>query len=157
MTAREIALALDGQRAQRLNNGSYLVPCPVPSHGKGRGDRSPSLHISDGQTRVLFYCFAGCDSRDVLHALRRRGLFERGALPGSRAATPGVSKSAERPAEDSEAPECQKHRIAAWLWSKRQPIRGTAAEHYLHGRGISCALPPTLAFLPALDSYPPAM
>ena len=56
----------------------YLVPCPVPSHGKGRGDRSPSLRISDGDTRVLVHCFAGCDPRDVLDVLRRRGLLDDG-------------------------------------------------------------------------------
>jgi len=48
MTARSIALALGGRRAQRLTDGSFLIPCPVPSHGKGRGDRSPSLRIGGG-------------------------------------------------------------------------------------------------------------
>jgi hypothetical protein len=47
-TAREIALALAGRRAQRLADGSFLVSCPVPSHGKGRGDSNPSLRIGDG-------------------------------------------------------------------------------------------------------------
>ena len=60
ITAREIA-AVFGKRAQQLADG-WLVPCPVPSHGKGRGDRSPSLRISDGESsRLLVYCFAGCD------------------------------------------------------------------------------------------------
>jgi hypothetical protein len=48
MTARKIALALSGQRAKRLADGSYVVPCPVASHDKGRGDRNPSLRIGDG-------------------------------------------------------------------------------------------------------------
>jgi hypothetical protein len=49
--ARDVALAVAGRRAQRLADGSYLVPCPVLSHGKGLGDRHPSLRIGDGQTR----------------------------------------------------------------------------------------------------------
>ena len=59
MTARDVALALAGRRAQRLADGSYLVPCPVPSHGKGRGDRNPSLRIGDGASRLLV-----CDTPD---------------------------------------------------------------------------------------------
>ena len=39
---------------------------------------------------------------------------------------------------------------AAWLWSRRKPITGTIAEVYLRAaRGITCSLPPTLAFLPS--------
>jgi hypothetical protein len=64
--ARSIALALGGRRAQRLADGSYLIPCPVRSHGKGRGDRNPSLRIGDGTTRLLVHCFGGCDSVAVL-------------------------------------------------------------------------------------------
>src|SRR5215471_1873788 len=74
--ARDIALALAGRRAQRLTDGSYLVPCPVPSHGKGRGDRNPSLRIGDGALRLLVRCYAGCDTRDVLDVLRWRGLLD---------------------------------------------------------------------------------
>src|SRR5262245_32720239 len=76
MTAAEIARALAGPRAQRLSDGCWLVPCPVLSHGKGRGDRSPSLRIGDGETHLLVCCYAGCDHRDVLAELRHRGLLE---------------------------------------------------------------------------------
>jgi len=75
--ARDVALALlAGRRPQRLPDGGYLVPCPVPSHGRGRGDRNPSLRIGDGETRLLVHCFGGCDPRDVLDVLRRRGLLD---------------------------------------------------------------------------------
>ena len=75
-TARDIAFALAGRRAQRLPDGDYLVPCPVPSHGKGRGDRNPSLRLADGEVRLLVRCYAGCDRRAVLDELRRRGLLD---------------------------------------------------------------------------------
>lgn len=55
--AREIAMALGGRRARRLTDGSYLVSCPVPSHGNGRRDRNPSLRIGDGP---LLTCSARC-------------------------------------------------------------------------------------------------
>jgi hypothetical protein len=54
--------------------------------------------------------------------------------------------------------ERQQHEKAAWLWSQRKPITGTIAERYLRGRGITCPLPPTLAFLkPSRPEHHPAM
>ena len=70
--AASIARALGGHR----NGDGYLVRCPVSRHGKGRGDRSPSLSIRDGDDCLLVRCFAGCDPRDVLAELRRRGLLD---------------------------------------------------------------------------------
>jgi hypothetical protein len=47
--------------------------------------------------------------------------------------------------------EAEQHRKASWLWSQRHPIANTVAETYLReARGITCALPPTLAYLPPL-------
>jgi hypothetical protein len=142
MTAR-IAAALAGKRAQRLADSSYLVPCPVSSHGKGRGDRSPSLRISDGKTRLLVKCFAGCDPRDVLAELRRRGFLDDRPTP---------VRSSAAPTPKPQTPDAyarRQHHKAAWLWSKRQPIAGTPAEIYLREvRRIACPLPATFAFLP---------
>jgi CHC2 zinc finger len=48
--------------------------------------------------------------------------------------------------------------VAAYLWSIRQPIQGSLAETYLReARGITCPLPPTLAFLPLHKDQPPRM
>jgi hypothetical protein len=44
--------------------------------------------------------------------------------------------------------EREQHRKAAWLWSQRKPIMGSLCERYLRSRGIACALPATLGFLP---------
>lgn len=72
MTAVSIARALAGHR----NGDGFLCRCPVPGHGQGRGDRRPSLSVCDGDDRLLVRCFAGCDPRDVLAELRRRGLLD---------------------------------------------------------------------------------
>jgi hypothetical protein len=141
--ARDIAFALAGRRAQRLGNGGYLVPCPVPSHGAGRGDRNPSLEIRDGNCALLVRCYAGCDSRDVLDELRRRGLLDRQQdrpAPG-RPSSPATSKPTDHEIEQS--------RKATWLWQRRQPIVGSIAEKYLRNvRGYTGPLPPTLGYLP---------
>src|SRR5262249_16033246 len=137
MTAREIAIALGGRRAQRLADGGYLIPCPLPSHGKGRGDRNPSLRIGDGDTQLLVRCYAGCDARNVLDDLRRRGLLDDRARRDGSAVAP---KEKCAPQVRNYADE--QHRKAAWMWSQRRPIGGTVAEIYLRkARGITCALP----------------
>jgi hypothetical protein len=152
MTARDIALTLGGQRAQRLSDGSFLVSCPVPSHGKGRGDRSPSLQISDGDSRLLVHCHAGCDPLGVVDELRRRGLLDdRHPVHGDdhrRRHHHHVDDRGAACGDDVRRHRDRQHEKAAWLWSQRKPITGTAAERYLRSRGITCVLPKTLAFLP---------
>jgi len=127
MSAREIALALGGRRAaQRLADGSYLVPCPVPSHGKGRGDRNPSLQIKDGASRVLVRCHAGCDVRDVLDELRRRGLLDDGA----------IRRDPPRPAERDNLENAER------IWREAKHIEGTPGALYFSKRGIDITLLP---------------
>jgi 5S rRNA maturation endonuclease (ribonuclease M5) len=54
----------------RPNAMGYKARCPVPGHGKGRGDRNPSLNVAPGDDgRVLVTCFAGCPTEDVLAEL----------------------------------------------------------------------------------------
>lgn len=64
--AAEIARHWGGVRS----GTGWLVRCPVPGHGRGRGDLTPSLSIADGTNgRLLVHCFAACAPRDVLAAL----------------------------------------------------------------------------------------
>ncbi|MFZ0716523.1 hypothetical protein [Mycobacterium sp.] len=51
------------------NGSSASAECPVPDHGRGRGDQHPSLRLTDAAGKVLIHCFAGCDTADVLAAL----------------------------------------------------------------------------------------
>ena len=142
--ARRIAEALaHWRKPQRLADGSYLTCCPVPSHGRGRGDRSPSLQISDGDSQLLVRCYAGCDPRVVLDVLRRRGLLNDQAKP-----TAKPEHASPKPQASNDYAR-QQHDKARWLWSRRQLITGTIAEKYLRVRNITCELPPTLGFLPA--------
>lgn len=142
--ARRIAEALaHWRKPQRLADGSYLTCCPVPSHGRGRGDRSPSLQISDGDSQLLVRCYAGCDPRVVLDVLRRRGLLNDQAKP-----TAKPEHASPKPQASNDYAR-QQHDKARWLWSRRQLITGTIAEKYLRVRNITCELPATLGFLPA--------
>ena len=74
-----LARELNGKPA----GSGFICSCPLPTHGKGRGDKHPSLSIaasSDGS--LLLHCKAGCDSRDIFSALRARGLIDE--RPGRR-------------------------------------------------------------------------
>jgi hypothetical protein len=76
MTAADLAAALGGRRA---GPGRWMARCP--SHE----DRTPSLSLTERAGRVLVYCFAGCRQRDVIEALRARGLWpERISTPATR-------------------------------------------------------------------------
>lgn len=71
--AREIAEAFDGH--WRGQNGM----CRCPAHD----DRTPSLAIGLGKHAILFHCFAGCSSADVMAALARHGIEPRELFDGS--------------------------------------------------------------------------
>ena len=76
MNAKEIAEALGNARRNTSNNG-YLASCPVSSHGQGKGDKNPSLSITDTEddVHVLFKCFGGCSQDSVFTAIRDLNLL----------------------------------------------------------------------------------
>ena len=59
-----------GCRCQRaLAKGSIITHCP------GHDDRHPSLSVKEDNGKLLIHCFAGCDQRQVITALKARGLW----------------------------------------------------------------------------------
>jgi hypothetical protein len=52
----------------------------------------------------------------------------------------------------------RKGELAAWLWSRREPVtEDCPVAKYLRRRGYTEAIPATLGYLPAGDRHPPAM
>ena len=49
--------------------------CRCPAHD----DRTPSLSVRPGRTRLLLHCFAGCDAASILRALAADDLLEPGS------------------------------------------------------------------------------
>jgi hypothetical protein len=120
VNAETIAKALDGRRAGR----GWIAPCPVHE------DRRPSLSIRDAQGKVLLRCHAGCDSRDVIEALRECGLWGGGA----KAAPLPIPRT---PASEQPDPEDTKRTASALsLWEAAGGPRGTLAETYLASRKL---------------------
>jgi hypothetical protein len=133
---------------RHVRNG-YLCRCPMPSHGKGRGDRNPSLSIAGGDDgKPLVHCFGGCDPRDVLATLRARGLFDERRDPARPQRR--TSKPLPLPPDDP-GPDP----TAVTIWRSSEPIAGTLGEIYLRLRGITLDPPPSLRFLQAAE-YPPS-
>jgi len=126
MDADRIGIALKGRR----NGNGWLVSCPCPNHGSGRGDRNPSLSVSDGEDRLLLRCFAGCEFEDIIDALRGRGLLNDNRVEPRRDAPRVIPKIEADP-------------LALELWDRSEPIHGTIAEEYLQRRGILLT-PPSL-------------
>jgi hypothetical protein len=76
------------------SGAGFLIRCPVPSHGKGRGDRNPSCSISDGEKGFVVYCHGGCDSRDVLRCLgvEPREPYKDAGIPASSISQPAPAR-----------------------------------------------------------------
>jgi putative DNA primase/helicase len=130
MNANQIGIALKGRR----NGRGWLVRCPCPNHGKGRGDLCPSLSVEDGdEGRLLLFCFAGCPFEDILDELDHRGLTDdEEREPRARP----ISATPHRPNAD-----------AVLIWRAAEPVHHTLADEYLSRRGITLR-PPTLRFRP---------
>jgi hypothetical protein len=68
MQAEQIAKSLGN--AKRAN-GQWVASCPVPSHGKGNGDKNPSLSVHiDDEGKPLFHCHGGCSQEEVFNTIR---------------------------------------------------------------------------------------
>ena len=101
----------------KWSNGAGMCRCPA------HDDRSPSLSVRIGDRSLLFHCFSGCDTRDVLRALRHGGTVGRdGVLNTDEAAAPVEPGNLLT--------------VIERLWNSASPIRGTPAADYLDGRGI---------------------
>jgi DNA primase len=66
MSAEFLAHALKARRS----GSAWMAPCPAHE------DRNPSLSIREFDGKVLLHCHAGCAQRDVIEALKARGLWE---------------------------------------------------------------------------------
>jgi hypothetical protein len=113
--------------------------CRCPAHD----DRSPSLSVRIGDRALLFHCFAGCKTVEVMRALRRVGLT---ALCADTFVGSGRPVMPATP-----------NQVARRLWEGSVPISGTLAAVYLDRRFIT-ALSAELRYKPRtqLGSRPDA-
>lgn len=69
MNIEEFLARVNPSRLKQTGDGVYFLSCPCASHGKGQGDRSPSLSAAAGRDGgVVLFCHAGCRTEDVAAA-----------------------------------------------------------------------------------------
>jgi hypothetical protein len=76
---RPVDKVLERAAIVRKAGDGWLVSCSLREHGKGRGDKNPSVSISEGDDgRALVRCKAGCETEAVVSAwgLTMADLFE---------------------------------------------------------------------------------
>lgn len=128
MKAETVAKALGGRKVGQ----GWTARCPA------HDDRDPSLSIRDAGGKVLVRCHAGCDQRDVIDALRARGLWEgighvRRHRHGRTVCKP------EHPAPRI----IERGAFALSIWEAAKPAPDSPVETYLASRGLK--LPPSSA------------
>jgi len=101
--------------------------CRCPAHADG----TPSLSVRLGRKAILFHCFAGCPTEEVLAAIRADNLD----APRDLDHVPAIGR-------DYRA-------LALAVWRSSEPIARTLAARYLASRAIDIALPPALRFVPS--------
>ena len=121
--------------------------CRCPAHN----DRTPSLSVRVGRTALLFKCFAGCETIDVMRAIRGLDM----SIPAGGQRLAGSPSSPHSPV--------WLRRRAQDLWDEALPIAGTPAQTYLRRRAIPLT-PPVLRYHPRtplgrgkLAAFRPAM
>jgi putative DNA primase/helicase len=133
MTAEAIAKALGGRKA----GAAWMARCLA------HDDRAPSLSIADTcDGKVLVRCHAGCEQRDVIAALRGRGVWDADERRPIR-----FSRKLDRvppPETDSDAMRRTEAGLAIWRGS--QSAAGTPVETYLRSRGLAIPIPPSICF-----------
>ena len=130
-----------GGKARKLGT-RWQVSCPVPDHGRGRGDRTPSLSIGEGDDgRILMRCFAGCSTEAICRAL---GIELRDLFPdeSSRRWTSGAGcREPTRPRRmpPNEAPSLRPpRREVEQLWRSSRPVSADpTVTDYLAARGLA--------------------
>lgn len=130
MQTAEIAAALGGAHG---SGKWWRCRCPV------HGSRGPSLALRDGERALVVKCWAGCDPREVLAELRRRGLAGGRAL-GVRSEPHLAIRADAEPRIDA----------ARRLWKAAQSAFGGPVVRYIAGRRIALPPPPSLRYAPAL-------
>src|SRR5665213_3625415 len=120
MNAAEIVKALGG----RWNGHHGSARCPAHE------DRDPSLSIDERDGKILLKCFAGCDNRDVIAALRSRHLWP-DTPSGGRSREHHRRRRQNFPPAGKTPQQVERSELARERWRNSGGIEGTIAEWYL--------------------------
>jgi len=133
LAGRRLGIEEEGRAlVERLGGrwGADGGKCRCPAHD----DRTPSLSVRPGRTRLLLHCFAGCDASAILRALKTDHLLGPCATGTCQSGRPGG--------------DARRKAAALRLWREARSIAGTPAEAYLASRGLGLGSTAALRFHP---------
>jgi hypothetical protein len=134
---RPVDKVLECAANARKASGGWLVSCPLPAHGKGRGDKNPSVSVTEGDDgRVLVRCKVGCETEAVVSAwsLTMADLFESTNGHGKKSSS--IPRKQLQPYNRATSRTMQKPRVC-WSSFYRNKVSGTRSTR----DGRRCASP----------------
>jgi len=155
LTFQDIAQIAKSLGKASLSGRNWTCLCPAHK------DRMPSLSMALGQDgQLLLHCYAGCSFDQILQELNHKGLLNnsrKNTVPSYYPSKPpkpskvvdfrqpSVSKPYLKP---SKVDPYRDNPSIVRLWESSKPAVNTAVERYLHSRGLTEAIPPSLRYLP---------
>ena len=137
LRAEVMAEALGGRKV----GTGWLARCPA------HDDRQPSLAIAEAKDgKLLVRCHAGCGQREVIAALRARGIWDVGDQRRSASWAKPDRQSPPEPYGDA----VRRAEAALAVWRASRCAEGTLAETYLRSRGLTTPVPLAIRFHAAL-------
>jgi putative DNA primase/helicase len=138
----------------------FVGPCPVCGTGNDRFSVNFDKHVFNcrvcakgGKGSIDLEIFlAGVEFVEAVKALT--GVTSLSGLRTPDAEAEARAKQRQR--EQADAEQAQ-HDKAHKLWKMSRPAAGSIVATYLRARGYSGIIPPTIRYLPARDSFAPAM
>src|SRR5262249_19189715 len=132
-TVHQLARALGAKRSGR----QWVCRCPA------HDDAAPSLIFWQGHSAIRFKCYSGCDPRDVLDALRRRGLLGDKDADRRNHSHQRLNDHRELAIDAEEERErVRKLKLVERIWSEAVPVEGTPGVPYFRERDIDITLAP---------------
>jgi putative DNA primase/helicase len=115
----------------------WMARCP------GHDDQAPSLAIAVAKNcKVVGRCQAGCDQRDVIAALRPRGVWQ----DTGRGANRFMCKVDREPSPDPDLDALKRTGASLAVRHALRPAEGKPVEAYLRSRGLAIAAPHLVRF-----------
>jgi putative DNA primase/helicase len=133
------------------SNGGWICSCPVSSHGKGRGDKHPSLSTAEDRGKLLLKCHAGCSFEEILKALMDMGLITDSSNDRYRASNSTIAKTGSEVVVEL-APQSMPIKSIS-IWNNSKDATDTLVENYLYSRNLTITPPETIRFHPNLKYF----
>ena len=130
------------------SNVGFICSCPVSSHGKGCGDKNPSLSIAEDRGKLLLKCHAGCSFEEILKALMGMGLMPDSLNDQYRVSNSTIAQTSSAVGFEL-APQSAPIKALS-IWNNSKDATDTLVTNYLCSRNLTITPPETIRFHPNL-------